>query len=56
MSLSNAERQRRYRVRKSILTRYPDAEQIDVIAVKLGSHVGLFDPDTGEQISAVKLS
>lgn len=56
MTLSNADRQKRKRIRQSILAKHPDSEIMDVVAVKIGHHVGLYDPDTGKLIGSVKVS
>ena len=54
MTLSNAERVRRYRVKQAVKAAYPDATEVDVIALRQGRYVCIFDPAMGEKIGAVK--
>ena len=54
MRLSNADKQRRYRVRQAVKAAYPGAVEVDVIALRQGRYVCIFDPATGEKIGAVK--
>ena len=55
MTLSNAERVRRYRTKQAVKAAHPDAVEVDVIALRQGRYICLFDPATGEKIGAVKV-